>query len=239
MGTPALPVAAWTPAPARPLLDGGEVHVWRAELDTPGWPSIESLPADERARARRRRAAQSRARWVAARWALRLVLARYVGGDPADVALRARPDGKPELAEEGATLCFNLSHSGAFALVALASAREVGVDIERLEGRRDPLVLADRWLGSDAAAAVRAASPARRAEAFHAAWTRHEATRKCTGAGLSGPQPEEDMLWIADLAPGEGYAAAVALERARPAVVRTWVIEPPARGAAGGRDAGR
>ena len=63
--------------------------------------------------------------------------------------------------------------------------------------------LAARWLPAADAAAVaaagdereapadggRAAGATRREVVFYAAWTRHEARAKCTGAGLSGPPP--------------------------------------------------
>ena len=160
-----------------------EVHVLR-------------LPSAERAEAAR---------------ALREVLAAYLEASPEAIRIVAGEHGKPELADGG--LRFNLSHSGDIALVAVARERDVGVDVERIDGRRDVLALAERALGADAAAAVRAAPATDRVAVFHRGWTRREAVAKCAGTGLATPPPDAPRQVI-DLDVGEGYAAALAVEGA-------------------------
>jgi 4'-phosphopantetheinyl transferase len=162
-----------------------EVHVLR-------------LPSAERAEAAR---------------ALREVLAAYLEASPEAIRIVAGEHGKPELADGG--LRFNLSHSGDVALVAVARERDVGVDVERIDGRRDVLALAERALGADAAAAVRAAPATDRVAVFHRGWTRREAVAKCAGTGLATPAPDTPRQVI-DLDVGEGYAAALAVEGAAP-----------------------
>jgi 4'-phosphopantetheinyl transferase len=163
----------------------GEVHVWRVELSGEG-------------------------RRAAARRALREILAGYLGGTAAGVALAVGERGKPRLADPGAPLSFNLSHSDGLALVAVASVGvEVGIDVERLRPRRDLVRLAARWLPAEDAAAVAAASEGEREPVFYAAWTRFEARAKCTGAGLSGPAPGPEIV-ASPLEVDPGYAAAVA-----------------------------
>lgn len=175
----------------------GEVHLWRIGLDE----------ADRRG---------------AARNALAAILADYLGGAE-EAELSVAENGKPRLATEPGRLSFNLSHSGELALVAIAPGGvEVGVDVERLRPRRDLVRLAERWLPADDAAAVATAGEAERESAFYAAWTRHEARVKCTGAGLGGPAPGPEVVaW--DLPIDEGYAAAVALDYGcvRPCVIWT------------------
>jgi 4'-phosphopantetheinyl transferase len=168
----------------------GEVHVWRIEVEG------------------------------GARRALAEILAAYLGG-PAETKPAVAGSGKPRLAEAPGRLSFNLSHSGGLALVAIAPGGvEVGVDVERLRPRRDLVRLAARWLAEDDAVAVAGAtSDDERERLFYAAWTRHEARVKCTGAGLGGPPPGDEIV-ARRLEVGAGYAAAVAFER----------------GAAGGRE---
>ena len=162
-----------------------EVHVLR-------------LPSAERAEAAR---------------ALREVLAAYLEAAPEAIRIVAGEHGKPELADGG--LRFNLSHSGDIALVAVARERDVGVDVERIDGRRDVLALAERALGADAAAAVRAAPATDRVAVFHRGWTRREAVAKCAGTGLS-TRPPDAPRQVIDLDVGEDYAAALAVAGAAP-----------------------
>jgi 4'-phosphopantetheinyl transferase len=175
----------------------GEVHVWRLELPAEGGRE-------------------------AARAALGEILARYLAEDrPAPGAgagagggppgLTDGPGGKPRLATAPERLAFNLSHSGGLALVALAAGGiEVGIDVERLRPRRDLVRLAGRWLPALDAAAVEAAPEVEREPVFYAAWTRHEARVKCTGAGLGGPPPGPEVV-ARQLEIDPGYAAAVAV----------------------------
>jgi 4'-phosphopantetheinyl transferase len=163
-----------------------EIHVWRLEL-----------PADG-----------GRA---AARAARNRILGAYLG-EPGSIALAAERDGKPRLAEAPERLSFNLSHSGRLALLAIAPGETgVGIDIERIQGRRDLPRLAARWLPADDATAIATAPPGRRETLFYAAWTRHEARVKCTGTGLAGAPPGPEVhAWQIEV--DSGYAAAVALE---------------------------
>jgi 4'-phosphopantetheinyl transferase len=140
--------------------------------------------------------------------ALRDVLAAYLETSPEAIRIVDGAHGKPELA--GRELHFNLSHSGDVGLVAVSRERPVGVDVERIDGRRDVLALAERALGAEGAAAVRAAPQADRTLVFHRAWARREAVVKCAGTGLSMPPPDAPRQ-VTDLDVGEGYAAALAV----------------------------
>lgn len=166
------------------------------------------------------------ARWTAARWGLREVLSRYLGGpDPAEIGLRGAENGKPELVEGGTGLRFNLSHSEGLALVAVCE-REVGVDIERMAPGRDFLALAKRALDAEAVAAIQAAAPEDREEAFYAEWSRHEALVKCLGTGLAQPLPDQPVR-VESIAVAPGYAAAVAVAGEAPLPLRAFVLSSP------------
>ena len=217
------------PAPEPPQSPRGELHVWHADLDAPGWPAADRLPEDERERAEGLLRALPRARWVASRWALRGVLARYLGQPAAAIELARGEHGKPRLttsATEPERLAFNLSHSGPVALVAVSAGREVGVDVEWVEAGRDLVALAERGLEPEDAAAVRAAPAAERAATFYARWARHEARLKCLGLGLGAPRDEAPVA-VAALPLGPGYAAAVAVAGDNLPSLRCWTFGPP------------
>ncbi len=175
------------------------LHVWSARLDAGEWPSAANLPAAERERAVAMHRADARRRWVAARWALREVLGRYLERDPAAIELRFGKRGKPRLAESDASLRFNLSHSGELALIAISDEREVGVDVQLLGLR-----------------------PA----GFYADWTRREAVAKCHGSGLWAPLPEAAVA-MAAVDAGPGYAAAVAIAGEQMPPLEQFDVEAP------------
>lgn len=220
-------------------MTGGEVHVWRFELDVDGavlnelW---ESLSADERERANRFYFEKDRAHYVAARGRLREILGRYVGTAPGLLRFSYDRYGKPSLVGEtggGGRLCFNVSHSRGVALYALTRGREVGVDVEFVREDFASLEIAESFFSRREVAALRAVGPGARASAFFDCWTRKEAYIKARGEGLSHPlhlftvslgpgepaallctedDAEEAARWsMVELFPGEGYRAALAV----------------------------
>jgi 4'-phosphopantetheinyl transferase len=214
----------WPTGPNDPTAATEEIHVWLTALDEPGWPGDQRLSQQERERAAGFLRVEACQRWVAARWALRGVLGRYLRQDPAAIGLDSTKRGKPRLADGG--IEFNLSHSGGLALIAVANEREVGVDVERIEPARDVLALAERALPPEIAAAVHAAPANERTAAFYPAWTRHEARLKCLGVGLGGDGRGAPVTTL-DLDPGPGYAAAVAFAATGESVaLRCWTLPP-------------
>ncbi len=199
-------------APAAPL--PGEAHLWLADLDAAAEPPDGVLSAAERERAAGIRAAVDARRWATSRWALREVLARYLGVAGSAIELARGEHGKPRLAAAPAPLEFNLSHSHGRVLVGVAAAGQpLGVDIERIVPRRDFLALARRALGEAEAEAIAAAPQERRAGLFYAAWTAHEAHLKCGGGGFGVAAPT-GTPGARPVDVGDGYAAAFALAAA-------------------------
>ena len=142
------------------------------------------LDTDEREQAARLRDESLRHDYRAAHTAMRQILGWRLGIDPAQVQVQKDRYGKPWLREHA--LRFNLSHSGGWALVALAADGDVGVDVEVGRGLRTQEDVAARLF--DAAEHMRflALPPAERTTAFLTAWTRKEAALKALGLGLPG-----------------------------------------------------
>lgn len=187
----------WEPSrPARAPTT--ELHVWRARLDRGEWPSPADLPSAERGRAAALLPPDARRRWVASRWALRGVLGHYLEREPAGIELRFAGRGKPMLAAPGERLRFNLSHSGELALIAVATAQEVGVDVQRIGAR--PF-------------------------AYYRDWTQREAVAKCLGVGLWTPLPDRPVA-LCPLEVGPGFAASLAIAGTEVPPLRRFVAEP-------------
>jgi len=187
-----------------PPLGADDVHVWRVPLDddarTESYWAL--LSAEERARATRFVRDIHRRRFIAAHGALRTILAGYVDAEPTALDFVTGEHGKPALRQVTGrpAVEFNLSHSGDLALVAVARARAVGVDLERWS-EVEHLELAERFFSPGERRALRALAHAPHlVEAgFFAAWTRKEAYLKAIGQGITRGLHHFDVA----LAPGE------------------------------------
>jgi 4'-phosphopantetheinyl transferase len=169
----------------------GLIHVWRIDLAagsaTPAGAVL--LSTDERERAARLLCEHKRARFITGRNALRRLLGCYLGMAPQALVFRYGPHGKPALATEvsDAVLMFNFSHSEDLALLAVATDREVGIDIEYCHRDISIAPFARHILCENEAAALQQLPSERHKQALLAAWTRKEAYVKALGVGLSRP----------------------------------------------------
>ena len=145
------------------------------------------LTADEEARARGLVADSVKLGFVAGRWLLRSVLAALAGVEPRSLELQAGAHGKLFLmGQERLAPCFNLSHSGGLAALALVRDRRVGIDIEAERPLTDRDLLARRILGPRERERFETLPERARDAALLAAWTRKEAVLKALGTGVSG-----------------------------------------------------
>ncbi len=221
----------WPTVTEHPLLGPEEAHIWAVRLNvtTPQFDSLATvLSSDERHRAEQFRLDAPRQRFVIARAALRILLSRYFGVTPAEVAISVDAYNKPRLADEqhATGLRFNVAHSGNLALVAITHGCEIGVDVERLRIVRHALHISQRYFHPAEVAAIVAAAPAARDAAFMRCWTGKEAVLKAIGTSITGSLagfqvPIDDAqdrgtwidarCWLRRLDVGDDYAAAVAV----------------------------
>lgn len=115
------------------------------------------------------------------------LLSVYLALPVAAVVLDEDARGKPRLASPlgNRRLDFNWSHSGDYALVALARGCALGVDIERLGKNLRTLDIAQRFFDPTEAATLAGLEEQARDGAFISLWCAKEAVLKESGEGIS------------------------------------------------------
>jgi 4'-phosphopantetheinyl transferase len=224
------------------------VHIWRVPLRVAGaeLKHLErDLSPDETMRAMGFLFAMDRRRFIAARGSLRRILGLYAGQRPSNLQFKYGPYGKPRLVGSGRTAMieFNLSHSGDWALVAVAAGNAVGIDVEQIRPEIATAELASQVFSPCEQAALSATPAERRTDAFFKCWTSKEAYIKGLGLGVTLPLREFDVSvhpdlpaklvrpyraagncnsWsLHDVNAGPGYAATLATAQ-RPARIVTF-----------------
>jgi 4'-phosphopantetheinyl transferase len=168
---------------------------------------------------------------------LRLAAARALRCAPADLEIKrecpdcGRPHGRPRLANQPLEL--SVSHAGDLIVVAISPDAPVGVDVEKIDPAV-PAKLASHVLGRDELPDFLALPQRDQPSQFFRLWTRKEAALKATGDGLRLPmnavtfdgdgqltgypgRPDlPGKTTLMDLAPADGYMAALAIVTAAP-----------------------
>ena len=215
-----------------------EVHIHRFSLDQEEAEQERLqrfLSPDELVRADRLRSRVTRNRFVAGRGRLRETLAGYLGLEPSELGLAVGDHGKPHVSvaqgENG--LCFNLSHAGDLALLALSSQCELGIDLEQREDNLLFQGMARQFFSIREQAELFSLPPELQLTAFYRCWTRKEAYLKGCGSGFSQPanqcdvsllpchpptllenrtNPDESVRWrLMDITVPDGFYAALAV----------------------------
>jgi 4'-phosphopantetheinyl transferase len=175
-----------TPAEHELVVDIGE-----CALDTDADIALDHASAllddRERARAASFVFAHDRDRFVRAHGYLRRRLGASLRLAPQDVLIVGEEGEKPFV--EGREVSFSLSHSGSHAVVAVTRGREIGVDLELVNGGRglDDQIedLARMVFTAEEQDALQATPPASRVHRFLSYWTAKEARMKLTGEGMA------------------------------------------------------
>jgi 4'-phosphopantetheinyl transferase len=155
---------------------------WLRPADAPADAQLAALLSPtEQQHAARFIDVQARRRFLAGRAALRRLLAAESATTPTRVALTVDRFGKPQAA---AAPAFNLAHSGAYVLIALADAA-VGVDLEQSRPLPDAAALAQRVMTAAEYRAWQRLAAAERSAVLLQLWVAKEALLKCDGRGLT------------------------------------------------------
>jgi phosphopantetheinyl transferase len=239
---------AATVAPGDALAIGaGALHAWLVDLDSPVAAAATQLDTAERARAASFVRPQDGVRFAASRAALRLVLAGYLGGEPADVAFLTGPHGGPRVADD--RVRFSLARSGGMALIAV-SRWPVGADLERIGPRPGLPDLVTAWFPAQEATCIARGCCGPPIPSFYRHWTAKEAYLKAVGLGLAGLRDVElrcgtlpgicvagrpvDCWSLSAASPLTGYVAAIVGH----AAVTSWSWLSVGRPATAARPAG-
>jgi 4'-phosphopantetheinyl transferase len=159
-----------------------EIQLWTLPLDRRP-EDLGLLRRRERDRAERLTIAAKRDQFVAAQAGLRRVLGLYLDIPASTVRFDYREHGKPFVAS-CPELCFNLTHSGRLALVAVTRRAEIGIDLEEIGRDRPFLRLARRYFAASEHAWLAEQGPEDTRRAFYRTWTLKEAYLKAIGTGL-------------------------------------------------------
>jgi len=181
--------AEWSAVQSVPALDSTDIHLWRWRLadDAVAYAVLQQhLSEDERDHAARFRFEPDRRRYIAAHGMLRCIVACYVAERPDQLRFRYQKYGRPALVgQRDRCLDFNVSHSGKLVLLAVARARNVGVDVEQIRADIDADKIAERFFSPDEVRMLRSLPGDERPQAFFRCWTRKEAYVKACGEGLA------------------------------------------------------
>ena len=175
------------------------IALWLCQLDrvaADGDAIAHWLSPAERTRAARFGTDALRLRWIVGRATLRLLLASALGIDPVAVQLRRGVRGRPELAGPH-TLDFNVSHTRAVALIAVAHdlppTSRIGVDIERVDRAVNADGLGRKFLTARERSTLAPLDADARRRGFLRLWTCKEAMSKATGDALQAPFGKIDV----------------------------------------------
>ncbi|GLW98858.1 thioesterase domain-containing protein [Microtetraspora sp. NBRC 16547] len=191
-------------------LAADEVHVWLANLEElpEMCVAVDELSPREAARAARFRQEDHR-RWFVGRSVLLRRLLREYGIEPGVGELRTRPGGKPCT---GTQPTYSLGQSGGLVLIALATGREVGADLERLRPLANEQAFFEGSLDERERDEFAALPEELRLHSALRTRTAKEAVLKATGDGL---RVDPALFGFAGQRPGTTWVPETAPEVAR------------------------
>ncbi|MCQ6959020.1 4'-phosphopantetheinyl transferase family protein [Mucilaginibacter aquariorum] len=161
-----------------------EVHIWRINIRQ-NLSLLNQFKAlfnvAELVRAGKYLQRKDHDRFIVSRGAQRIILGRYLSTPPEQLEFVLGDNKKPHLfGKDGNSLHYNLSHSGDWIVLAVASS-QVGTDIEFIDDAfKFQDILLDNFSKEEAAYINQENST----ERFFTLWTRKEAILKATGQGL-------------------------------------------------------
>jgi 4'-phosphopantetheinyl transferase len=174
-------------------LSQDELHLWLATDEIDAGQAIgyrKLLSADERQREQRFHFEKDRTRFLITRALVRAVLSRYEAVDPGDWVFTANEYGCPEidvLRMGAAGLCFNVSHTAGLIVLGVTRGRALGVDVENLHARLNPIDTAKQVFSATEFATLTRLPAEQQLDRFFEYWTFKESYIKARRMGVSIP----------------------------------------------------
>ncbi|WP_062063873.1 4'-phosphopantetheinyl transferase superfamily protein [Cellvibrio sp. OA-2007] len=184
MSTPFTPLHTPRFETARPLR-ADEVHIWCLDINqfTTAHFADAARVMNPSERERAQKFVRGKESYIASRWLLRKVLARYTGATPEAIEFLRSDKGKPYLPQRD--IHFSLSHSGHWALLAVSNIELIGVDIEAVSSTRDLTGIAESYYHPREFAHLQTLAGDAQHDYFYRLWTLKEAFFKAIGTGIS------------------------------------------------------
>jgi len=159
------------------------------------------LSSDERARMERYKMSDDRARFCIGRAMLRHLGGRYFGRDGRTLQISFGDHGKPRWQEPFDDLCFSVSHSGAWVMMAFSRRREVGIDVQLMDRRSsmDCMKIASHAFHPDEVDFLKSCAEDIRRQKFYEIWTCKEAVIKASGEGVHGAMEKFSVLPLPEM----------------------------------------
>jgi 4'-phosphopantetheinyl transferase len=173
-------------------LSSNEVHIWSAFLEKDKnnlFYFYSILSEDEQERANAFKFSKDQNYFIITRGILRCLLSFYLGQAPEKIEFVYGLWGKPYLLQEK-SLNFNVSHSGEYALYAMTSGYEVGIDLEYIDNSLKLEELAPHIFSAAELNDWKNLEFEQRVNAFFIHWVFKEAFLKASGKGWCESEKE-------------------------------------------------
>lgn len=182
---PPLPAPVFAPDSSTGILDGNVVHLWLLDINlfTAAHYADAARIMSSSERERAQKFVRGKESYIASRWLLRTVLGRYMDLAPEAVEFLRTDKGKPFLPHSD--IHFSLSHSGHWAVLAVASTELIGVDVEAVKATRDLSGIAASYYHPHEFSRLQSLTGAEHSDYFYRLWTLKEAFFKALGTGIS------------------------------------------------------
>jgi 4'-phosphopantetheinyl transferase len=184
------------------IADEGPIELGTGEVDL-WWCPYEKIDSEdllarwedwitdvERERKQRFKFPQHRKQFLATRALCRWALSRYAPVQPQTWRFGEGEHGKPFIRHPAAQrgVSFNLSNTMGMVVCAVSTHhRQLGVDVEAMDRRTEPLAIADRFFSDSEVRALHSLPSEQRRERFFSYWTLKESYIKARGMGLALP----------------------------------------------------
>lgn len=170
------------------VLSDNKIHVYLIQFNLfDSKKCIQYLSEDEFIRAGKLKIEEKKDQFVITRSVLRLLLSSAVGKSYKDIEFFFGEHGKPSIEESlnNKPIEFNISHSGDYALIAIALSDKVGVDIEKINSDIDHQSLSKRFFSEQENNELQGIDEGQRGDVFYRIWSQKESFIKATGQGIA------------------------------------------------------